>query len=91
VQFIKKLDLKVMSPLPDLINISHGEMHHSMYELINKLVQEHKTTLIFTNTRSATERVVHHLKEKFPKKYAENIGAHHGSLSKNLRHNIEKI
>jgi len=45
--------------------------------------------LIFTNTRSATERVVHHLKEKFPKKYAENIGAHHGSLSKTIRHSIE--
>ena len=89
VQFIKKLDLKVMSPLPDLINISHGEMHHSMYELINKLVQEHKTTLIFTNTRSATERVVHFLKEKFPKNYTENIGAHHGSLSKQHRLDIE--
>ena len=37
-----------------------------MYELINHLVQAHRTTLIFTNTRSATERVVHNLKEKFP-------------------------
>ncbi|MBI2671023.1 ATP-dependent helicase [Candidatus Woesearchaeota archaeon] len=89
VQFIKKMDLKVLSPVPDLININHRELHHSMYSLIDRLVQEHKTTLIFTNTRSATERVVHHLKEKFPKKYTENIGAHHGSLSKSLRHNIE--
>ena len=64
-------------------------MHNSMYSLIDDLIQGHKTTLIFTNTRSATERVVHHLKEKFPKKYAENIGAHHGSLSKSHRHNIE--
>ncbi len=64
-------------------------MHHSMYTLIDDLIQSHRTTLIFTNTRSATERVVHHLKEKFPKKYTENIGAHHGSLSKTLRHSIE--
>jgi len=89
VQFIKKLDLKVLSPVPDFMNISHEEMHQKMYELIDSLIQQHKTTLIFTNTRSATERVVHHLKEKFPGNYAENIGAHHGSLSKRLRLNIE--
>ncbi len=90
VQFIKKMDLKVLSPVPDLIDITHKDMHDSLYSLIDKLIQGHKTTLIFTNTRSATERVVHHLKEKFPKKYTENIGAHHGSLGKEHRHNIEK-
>jgi ATP-dependent Lhr-like helicase len=90
VQFIKEMDLKVLSPVPKLIDSSHEVMHHQMYELINKLVQDHKTTLIFTNTRSATERVVHFLKEKFPKNYAENIGAHHGSLSKEHRTDLEK-
>jgi len=89
VQFIKKLDLKVLSPVPDFMNVTHEELHNKMYELMDSLIQEHRTTLIFTNTRSATERVVHHLKEKFPKNYTENIGAHHGSLSKRLRHNIE--
>jgi ATP-dependent Lhr-like helicase len=89
VQFIKSMDLKVLSPAADLIGERHEAMHASMYGLIDELIQSHRTTLIFTNTRSATERVVHHLKEKFPKKYAENIGAHHGSLSKALRHNIE--
>ncbi|MEK6827852.1 MAG: ATP-dependent helicase, partial [Nanoarchaeota archaeon] len=89
VQFIKNMDLKVLSPVPDLVELEHAMIHNSMYNLIDDLIQSHRTTLIFTNTRSATERVVHHLKEKFPKKYAENIGAHHGSLSKNLRHNIE--
>ena len=57
-------------------------MHNALYNLLDKLIQEHKTTLIFTNTRAATERVVHHLKERFPQKYTENIGAHHASLSK---------
>lgn len=89
VQFIKKLDLKVLSAVPDFMNVSHEEMHQKMYQLIDKLVQDHRTTLIFTNTRSATERVVHHLKERFPKNYTENIGAHHGSLSKSLRLKIE--
>ena len=89
IDLTKKMDLKVLCPLPDMINTTHEEMHHSMYELINKLIQGHKTTLIFTNTRSATERVVHYLKEKFPKNYTENIGAHHGSLSKQHRLNME--
>ncbi|MAG16426.1 ATP-dependent helicase [Candidatus Woesearchaeota archaeon] len=93
VQFVKKTDLKVLSPVPDLINVEHGKMQDSMYSLIDDLIQTHKTTLIFTNTRAATERVIHHLKEKFPKRYASDdptIGAHHGSLSKEYRHSIEK-
>ena len=89
VQFIKKQDIKVLSPVPDLIDIEHGNMHQAMYDLMHQLIQSHKTTLIFTNTRSATERVVHNLKEKFPKFYNENIGAHHGSLSKDHRHSLE--
>ena len=90
VQFLKKMDLKVLSPAPDLINITHEKLHSKMYELIDSLIQDHKTTLIFTNTRSATERVVNYLKDKFPGNYTENIGAHHGSLSKAHRQNLEK-
>ena len=90
VQFLKKMDLKVLSPVEDLIEASQKKMHDSLYEMLDNLIQEHKTTLIFTNTRAGTERVVHHLKEKFPKKYIENIGAHHGSLSKKHRLDIEE-
>ena len=89
VQFIKKMDLKVLSPVNDLINTSYEEQSRATYNLIDNLVQEHKTTLIFTNTRAATERVVHHLKEIFPKNYGDNIGAHHGSLSKEKRLDLE--
>ena len=89
IDLTKKMDLKVLCPLPDMINTTFEETHNAMYELINKLIQDHKTTLIFTNTRSATERVVHYLKERFPKNYTENIGAHHGSLSKQHRLNME--
>ena len=90
VQFIKQMDLKVLSPVPDLVDTEHKEVHDAMYRLIDDLVQSHRTTLIFTNTRAGTERVVHFLKEKYPKNYAENIGAHHGSLAKEMRHNIEQ-
>ncbi len=90
IQFLKNLDLKVFSPVDNLIDTPHGEMHHAMYRLIDELIQQHKTTLVFTNTRSATERVVDHLKNKFPKKYVGNIGAHHGSMSKRQRLEIEE-
>ncbi len=89
VQFIKQMDLQVMSPVDNLIDTEHGILHYKMYELIDKLIQEHKTTLIFTNTRAATERAVDYLKDKFPKRYTDNIGAHHGSLGKRLRLQIE--
>ncbi len=89
VQFLKQMDLQVMSPVSDLIDTDHATMHHAMYKLIDELVQQHKTTLIFTNTRAATERVVDHLKHKFPKSYSDNIGAHHGSMGKEMRHKLE--
>ncbi|MBI2148589.1 DEAD/DEAH box helicase [Candidatus Woesearchaeota archaeon] len=99
-RFNKNLDLKVISPVDDLINSSYEQTSNETYKLIDKLIHEHKTTLIFTNTRSGTERVVHHLKSKFPKKYTEIteddptgysslIGAHHGSLSKEHRFKME--
>ncbi len=90
VQFSKKVDIKVLTPIENLIDTTGLELHSSLYGLIDRLIQEHKTTLIFTNTRSATERVVHHLKEMFPKKYLEDIGAHHSSLSKRHRFDIEQ-
>ncbi|MBW2969714.1 hypothetical protein KY319_01185, partial [Candidatus Woesearchaeota archaeon] len=78
-----------VSPVDNLIDTPHSAAHHAMYSLIDDLIQKHKTTLIFTNTRSATERVVDHLKNRFPKNYLGNIGAHHGSMSKRARLEIE--
>jgi ATP-dependent Lhr-like helicase len=90
VQFLKKMDLKVISPVKDLVNADYMLKHKAMHDLIHDLVQDHKTTLIFTNTRSGTERMVHNLKELFPKFYGNNIAAHHGSLSKELRFETEE-
>ncbi|MEM1535736.1 MAG: ATP-dependent helicase [Candidatus Pacearchaeota archaeon] len=93
VQFLKKMDLKVLSPLKDMIDTNAKEMKEGLYGLLDKLIQEHKTTLIFTNTRSATERVIAHLKEMFPHRYEaleESIGAHHSSLSRAHRFSIEQ-
>jgi ATP-dependent helicase Lhr and Lhr-like helicase len=86
----KKLDIEVLSGVADLIETTKEEVHSSLYNLLDKLIQDHKTTVIFTNTRAATERVVNHLKDMFPQNYFENIGAHHSSLSKEYRFEIEE-
>jgi ATP-dependent Lhr-like helicase len=88
-RFEKQLDLQVLSPVDDFIHCSTEELHGNLYELLARLIDEHRTTLIFTNTRSGTERVVHFLKERYPK-FTELIGAHHGSLSKELRLSLEE-
>ncbi|MBS3072671.1 ATP-dependent helicase [Candidatus Pacearchaeota archaeon] len=85
----KKIDVQVLSPADNLIEDIN--IQNDLYSLIDSLIQEHKTTLIFTNTRAATERVVSHLKDKFPTIYGDdNIAAHHGSLSKSHRFDIEE-
>jgi ATP-dependent Lhr-like helicase len=89
IPMIKKLDIAVLTPTNDLIEDEN--IFSSMYALLGKLVREHKTTLIFTNTRSATERIVSNLKEKFPTEYGDdNIAAHHSSLSKSHRFDVEE-
>jgi len=98
VEMQKKLDLQVLSPVNDFLETNSQDLNDKLYRLLDSLIAKHKTTLIFTNTRAATERVVHNLKEKFPKSYenmdeegnfVSKIGAHHSSLSKDHRFQIE--
>lgn len=85
----KKIDVDVLTPVDDLIE--DEDVFPNLYGLIDGLIKTHKTTLIFTNTRSATERMVNHLKEKFPEEYGDDdIAAHHSSLSKGHRFEIEE-
>lgn len=90
VQFTKKANMEVICPVNDLIDTTAQEQQYEMYKLLDELIQKHKTTIVFTNTRAATERVVHNLKERFPQRYNENIGAHHSSLSKEMRYEVEQ-
>ncbi|MFH0869106.1 MAG: ATP-dependent helicase [archaeon] len=84
-QFLKKLDLKVISPVENIMAVTQSELESATYQKLHELIQNHKTTLIFTNTRAATERVVHNLKTRYEKFYDGNIDAHHSSLSREAR------
>ena len=89
-QFLKKMDLDVISPVENVMNVTQQEMESATYRRLHEMIQSHKTTLIFTNTRAATERVVHNLKTRYQKFYDGNIEAHHSSLSRELRLNTEQ-
>jgi ATP-dependent helicase Lhr and Lhr-like helicase len=90
VNFIKDLDIKVESPVKDLIYTSAKETNLALYRRLDELLSQHRTTLIFTNTRSATERVAFYLQKQFGDKYLDDVGAHHSSLSKEVRLDVEE-
>ncbi len=85
----KEIDIETISPVRDLIYTESGEIREAMYDRIHNLIQDHDSTLIFTNTRSATERVVNSLKDRFDG-YDDNIGAHHSSMSREERLSVEE-
>ena len=86
INYLKKLDMEVMCPVSDIVLADEEDTRLGMYDLLDDLIQENKTTLIFTNTRSGTERFVYNLKKMYPMNYNDsNIMAHHSSLSKEVR------
>ena len=87
VTFEKKMDIKVISPIDDFFRESAEEISEKLYTTLANLVRKSRTALIFTNTRSATERVVFHLKKKLGEDFP--IAAHHSSLSKEVRLEVE--
>src|SRR5256885_1088774 len=82
----KSLDLAVLCPVGDLTAVHMEVGNARMYDLLSGLIDEHRTTLIFTNTRSGTEHVSFRLKERG----VEDLEAHHGSLSKVTRLDVEQ-
>ena len=86
----KKLDFTAISPVKDIVNANDTVVDNAIYRMINQTIKKNNTTLVFTNTRSGTERVVYNLMKRF--KYSEeHIAAHHGSLSREIRLGVEDL
>ena len=83
----RTLDLGVEVPASELGPVASNEMWDEIYERIVQLVNEHRSTLVFVNTRRLAERVAHQLGERLGE---ENVAAHHGSLSRKLRLTAER-
>ncbi len=90
-RFVRDFDIRLECPTDDLIDTPPQVVQGQFYDRLHELVSSHTNTLVFTNTRSGAERVLHNLRERFPDAYDEtNSGCHHGSLSKERRHGVEE-
>jgi ATP-dependent helicase Lhr and Lhr-like helicase len=83
----RKLDLGVEVPSSELGPVASNEMWDEIYERIVQLVNTHRSTLVFVNTRRLAERISHQLGERLGE---ANVAAHHGSLSRKLRLEAER-
>ncbi|MGB9932118.1 ATP-dependent helicase [Haloarcula amylolytica] len=89
-RFARDFDMELSCPADDLINTPRDIVTERFYTQLHEHVQSHTNTLVFTNTRSGAERVLHNLREKFDDYDESNSGCHHGSLSKEKRRDIEE-
>ncbi len=78
----RRLDLAIELPESPLQAVMSGEVWDEVYDRLTQLIRQHKTTLVFVNTRRLAERVARHLGERIGD---ENIAAHHGSLAREQR------
>jgi ATP-dependent Lhr-like helicase len=78
---------EVESVLTGEVVPSPQAVQREVAERVAGRVERHRTTLVFTNTRGATERLAHRLKGRFGD---EAIAAHHSSLAREERMQVEE-
>ena len=82
----RELDLAIEMPKSPLEAVMSNEIWEEVYRRLAELIETHRTTLVFVNTRRMAERVTHHLSELLG---ADAVTSHHGSLSAKLRLDAE--
>lgn len=80
-------DLALEVPPTPLSAVISNDQWEQIYQRITTLTEEHRTTLVFVNTRRMAERAARHLGDLLGK---EHVAAHHGSLAKELRQDAEQ-
>ncbi|MFY1665301.1 DNA glycosylase AlkZ-like family protein [Pseudomonas sp. Pseu.R1] len=80
-------DLTIEVPPVPLTAVMANDVWQLVYDRLAELAREHRTTLIFVNTRRLAERMARHLSERLGK---EAVAAHHGSLAKEQRLDAEQ-
>ncbi|HEY2029443.1 MAG TPA: DEAD/DEAH box helicase [Myxococcales bacterium] len=78
----RALDLAIEVPRDELSAVASKEQREEMHERVAQLVLEHKTTLVFVNTRRQVERVAFALAQRLGE---DQVVAHHGSLARPVR------
>ena len=82
----RELDLAIEIPKSPLEAVMSNEIWEEVYRRLAELIEAHRTTLVFVNTRRMAERVTQHLSELLG---ADAVTSHHGSLSAKLRLDAE--
>jgi ATP-dependent Lhr-like helicase len=78
----RQFDLAIEVPKSEIGPIATHEQWEETYDRLAELALQHRSTLIFVNTRRLAERVTHHLAERLGQ---EQVAAHHGSLARRTR------
>ena len=83
----RKLDVAVEVPGDELGAIATNAIWSDVYDRVADLIRQHRSTLVFVNTRRLAERVAHHLAERLGE---DQVVSHHGSLSRKIRLHAEE-
>jgi len=83
----RDMDLKIEIPNSPLTAVMANEVWDEVYTKLENYIKEHKTTLIFVNTRRLAERMSHNLQQSLGE---EVVAAHHGSMAHKQRHIAEQ-
>ena len=83
----RALDLAIEIPNDELSSVASNELWAETYDRIAAIVREHRSTLVFVNTRRLAERAAHALAERLGE---GAVAAHHGSLSRARRLDAEE-
>src|SRR6516164_9265611 len=75
-------DLQIEVPDSPLEAVMSGEVWQQVYNRLMRLIEAHRTTLVFVNTRRMAERVARELSERLGD---DAVTAHHGSMAKDQR------
>ncbi|HVT14823.1 MAG TPA: DEAD/DEAH box helicase [Thermoanaerobaculia bacterium] len=78
----RPLDLGVEIPDSPLEAVMAGEVWQEVYDRLAELIRQHRTTLVFANTRRLVERATRHLADRLGD---DRVASHHGSLSREQR------
>jgi ATP-dependent Lhr-like helicase len=84
---VRSRDLAIELPPAPLEAVMANETWEQVYDRLAELIREHRTTLIFVNTRRLAERAARHLSERLG---AEHVTAHHGSMAREKRLDAEQ-
>ena len=86
----RQMDLAVEVPKDELSAVATNAIWSDIYDRVAELVREHRTTLVFVNTRRLAERVSHYLEDRLQDLGPDVVAAHHGSLSRQIRLSAEE-